>query len=184
MLVLLSARAASLSSGGVCPAASICLRTLAQHVGALNTATVAYSTSCTAPSSCYCGGLSPQEQPHASPGWWLGCASAAALLPTAVATQRPLAPWPAQVRMFSHRSSASIVNPTMPSELTALLEAAKASVPARPDAPPLEPRPLRFESRRTGVIAIKAGMMQDWDEHGARVPLTVLWIDDCRVRCG
>jgi len=24
-------------------------------------------------------------------------------------------------------------------------------------------------------------MTQDWDEHGARVPLTVLWIDDCQV---
>ena len=28
---------------------------------------------------------------------------------------------------------------------------------------------------------MKAGMMQDWDEWGARVPLTVLWIDDCQV---
>lgn len=23
---------------------------------------------------------------------------------------------------------------------------------------------------------------QDWDHYGARVPLTVLWIDDCQVR--
>lgn len=35
--------------------------------------------------------------------------------------------------------------------------------------------------RRCGVLAVKAGMMQDWDEWGARVPLTVLWIDDCQV---
>jgi ribosomal protein L3 len=41
---------------------------------------------------------------------------------------------------------------------------------------------MQFESRRAGVIAVKAGMMQDWDEFGARVPLTVLWIDECTVR--
>jgi ribosomal protein L3 len=31
------------------------------------------------------------------------------------------------------------------------------------------------------VLAVKAGMTQEWDEWGARVPLTVLWIDDCQV---
>jgi hypothetical protein len=52
----------------------------------------------------------------------------------------------------------------------------------RPPPPPLEPRAPAFASRRSGVIAIKAGMMQDWDEYGARVPLTVLWLDECMVR--
>jgi len=34
---------------------------------------------------------------------------------------------------------------------------------------------------RTGIIAVKAGMTQDYDEWGVRVPLTVLWIDECQV---
>jgi len=37
-------------------------------------------------------------------------------------------------------------------------------------------------SKRTGVLAVKAGMTCDWDENGRRYPLTVLWIDDCQVR--
>ena len=36
--------------------------------------------------------------------------------------------------------------------------------------------------RRSGAIAVKCGMTAEWNEHGVRVPLTVLWIDDCRVR--
>ena len=36
-------------------------------------------------------------------------------------------------------------------------------------------------SKRTGVIAVKVGMTQDYDTWGARVPLTVLWIDECEV---
>jgi hypothetical protein len=81
-------------------------------------------------------------------------------------------------RCFSARP---LVNPTMPQELATVITEHAAIKAERPPAPTLEPRPLAFESRRSGVIAIKAGMMQDWDEYGVRVPLTVLWIDECMV---
>lgn len=84
-------------------------------------------------------------------------------------------------RHFSWRANRPLVNPSMPTELVDLIQQSRANDAVRPDPPPLEPRTMRFESRRAGVIAIKAGMMQDWDEYGARVPLTVLWIDECTV---
>lgn len=49
------------------------------------------------------------------------------------------------------------------------------------DETPFEARELTPKSKRTGLIAIKAGMTQDWDVHGAFVPLTVLWIDNCQA---
>ncbi|GMH42446.1 hypothetical protein BSKO_10365 [Bryopsis sp. KO-2023] len=47
--------------------------------------------------------------------------------------------------------------------------------------PPFEAREFTPASRRTGAIAIKVGMTQDWDSYGAMLPLTVLWLDCCEV---
>lgn len=37
------------------------------------------------------------------------------------------------------------------------------------------------DTKRTGVVAVKMGMTQEWDNWGRRLPLTVLWLDGCKV---
>ena len=46
----------------------------------------------------------------------------------------------------------------------------------------IPPAAWKQRTRRTGVIAVKVGMTQEWDEWGVRLPLTVLWVDNCQVR--
>jgi hypothetical protein len=70
--------------------------------------------------------------------------------------------------------------PPMPEHIARLILPEDAP-PKERHVPPPEPRPYTRDSKRTGVIAIKAGMTQEWDEWGVRVPLTVLWIDACEV---
>lgn len=47
--------------------------------------------------------------------------------------------------------------------------------------PDIAPSQMSLGSRRTGIIAVKVGMTQAWDKWSMRIPLTVLWIDNCQV---
>ena len=109
----------------------------------------------------------------------------------------PLSPPPPHrlEQQAAYRGAAKRVRHPLPPELQDALAVAAARPPREP-APPLvssstdgadgaaaaQPqRGMLFSSRRAGAVAVKAGMTQEWDEFGARVPLTVLWLDGCVV---
>ena len=75
-----------------------------------------------------------------------------------------------------HAPSAS--KPTSP-----VLRPLEVTVPASIEAliPPLEQRQAGQDSWRTGLMAVKVGMLSEWDEYGVLTPLTVLWFDDNQV---
>eukprot|EP00201_Polytomella_parva_P011914 CAMPEP_0175057222 /NCGR_PEP_ID=MMETSP0052_2-20121109/11137_1 /TAXON_ID=51329 ORGANISM="Polytomella parva, Strain SAG 63-3" /NCGR_SAMPLE_ID=MMETSP0052_2 /ASSEMBLY_ACC=CAM_ASM_000194 /LENGTH=304 /DNA_ID=CAMNT_0016322397 /DNA_START=238 /DNA_END=1152 /DNA_ORIENTATION=+ len=71
----------------------------------------------------------------------------------------------------------------LPASISDIVERkiAELKVVAPPPVPTLKPLPFTASSTRVGCIAFKAGMTHDWDEHGVRIPLSVLWIDECEV---
>ena len=59
----------------------------------------------------------------------------------------------------------------------------KVKIPVRSAAPPPEASKSRwtFSEKRTGLLAIKKGMMSMWDPWARRVPVTVLQLDNTCV---
>jgi hypothetical protein len=122
--------------------------------------------------------VAPVQHRDAPPMWlslWRGLASAAT-----PATTQHVDPGAAATAAAAAVSSRRIpVEPLKPWQL-----------PRQPRVVDLPSEALQLEARvggqgsvRCGLVAVKCGMTADWTAWGQRVPLTVLWLDDCQV-CG
>lgn len=107
--------------------------------------------------------------------------------------------FPAFSRGFSADGAAPEAQPAAadPPQPRMKLQLVKDDRPLRPWEVPREPKVVELPksalslekrerqqgSRRSGLLAVKCGMTCEWTEWGERLPLTVLWIDDCQARC-
>jgi hypothetical protein len=78
---------------------------------------------------------------------------------------------------------AQLARPAATAVASPLLRPLDVKLPKSVDdlIPPVEARKAAPGSLRTGLIAIKVGVVSEWDEHGALTPFTVLWFDHNQV---
>jgi hypothetical protein len=113
----------------------------------------------------------------AAPPGWFGCLRG---LSSLAAARRSAAPAFAPAAAAGADGAAAPQRPPRPWELPRSPK--PVVLPPEATATPVAPRPRGDASLRTGVLAVKCGMTCDWTAWGERLPLTVLWMDDCQAR--